>query len=84
MISTIDSRFKLVQLEDAEITSFNKAITFTYEGVEYSARIYWEHNDGYDISWLNGDSPEWATNWEAADSVEYILDSLIQAEGLNF
>lgn len=84
MISTIDTRFKLEQLEAAEITAFNKDVTFTYEGVEYTACLYWDGYDGYEIKWPNEIEPEWASNWEGAESIGYILDSMTPVEGVKF
>ena len=61
-----------------EDTSYDKEITFTYEGESYTVRLHWDKWDGYDLSFTEIDEPEWATNWEDSneESLAYTLDNL--------
>ena len=64
---------------EKEDTSFDKEITFTYEGEKYSVRLHWDKWDGYDLTFTDIDDPEWAINWDDNhdnESLAYVLDGL--------
>jgi len=65
---------------EKQVTAYDKRITFTREGQEYSVLLHWDAYDGYDLNFLDGrnyaDTPEWATDWAEDDSLEYQLDYL--------
>lgn len=74
-----------------EEKSYEKHITFTRGEYTYYATLYWESNDGYDLTFVNADgeridTPEWAVNWEDEseefneESLESILDELTDVE----
>jgi uncharacterized protein YkuJ len=45
-----------------EITGWTKTIRFEREGDTHIAILYWNHNEGYDITFLNqfNSTPQWA------------------------
>jgi hypothetical protein len=61
-----------------EDTAYDKEITFTYEGEDYSVTLHWDKWDGYDLSFTDIDEPEWAINWEDSneESLAFTLDGL--------
>ena len=59
-----------------EITSYNKTITFEYEGEEYSGVLSWDNYDGYNLELDGKDDPDWITEWDEEHSLEYLLDEL--------
>ena len=61
-----------------EDTAYDKEITLTYEGQEYSVRLHWDKWDGYDITFTEVDDPEWATNWDNNNDtvLAFVLDEL--------
>jgi hypothetical protein len=64
-----------------EETAYDKEITISYEGQEYQVVLHWDKWDGYDLRFINSDTPEWAIRWEdsqqyGAESLEYTLDGL--------
>jgi len=62
-----------------EDTAYDKEITFTYEGESYSVLLHWDNCDGYDLTFLDTVSPDWADNWEDnndGESLAYVLDGL--------
>ena len=61
-----------------EDTAYDKEITLTYEGQEYSVRLHWEMWGGYDITFTEVDDPEWATNWDNNNDtvLAFVLDEL--------
>lgn len=73
----MDDRFKLVSSSE-EVTSFNKTITFNYEGEQYVVDLFWDRQDGYDLSFKNNNYPNWYWDWTETESVEYILDCLTE------
>jgi len=62
-----------------EDTAYDKEITLTYEGQEYSVCLHWDKWDGYDITFLDTVSPDWADDWDDnndGESLAYVLDGL--------
>ena len=61
-----------------EDTAYDKEITLTYEGQEYSVCLHWDKWDGYDITFTEVDEPEWATNWDDNNDtvLAFVLDEL--------
>jgi len=59
-------------------TAYSKNMTITYEGEEYEVLLYWSSWEGYELSFVDSDEPEWAINWEDnnEESLAYTLDSL--------
>jgi hypothetical protein len=59
-------------------TAYDKRISFIYEGQEYLVDLHWDTHDGYDITFLNTVSPDWADDWtnEIGESLAYTLDEL--------
>ena len=62
----------------AEVTAFKKRLSFEYKGELHHATLYWDENDGYDLIFKNksNSTPNWALDYEGAESLEYILDCL--------
>ena len=67
--------------------SYEKQITFTRGEETYYATLYWESNEGFDLTFKNADNetvttPEWAVDWEEEselhheESLTFILDQL--------
>jgi hypothetical protein len=67
--------------------SYEKQITFTRGEETYYATLYWESNEGFDLTFKNADNetvttPEWAVDWDEEselhneDSLAFILDQL--------
>ena len=67
--------------------SYEKQITFTRGEETYYATLYWESNEGFDLTFINADgkpvtTPEWAVDWEEEselyyeESLSFILDQL--------
>ena len=63
-----------IKIEGAseEITGWKRYISFTYEGNQYEANLYWD-SEGYELLFLteNGvvykgfyDMPKWAEDWD--------------------
>lgn len=61
-----------------EDTAYDKEITLTYEGEEYAVRLHWDKWEGYDITFIEVDEPDWAANWDdnSEESLAYLLDGL--------
>lgn len=63
-----------------EETAYDKRITFTHEGEEYSVILHWDMYDGFDLNFLEGrmytQAPDWAVDWDEEDTLEYHLDCL--------
>jgi hypothetical protein len=59
-------------------TAYDKRISFIYEGQEYIVDLHWDTHDGYDITFLDTVSPDWADDWtnEIGESLAYTLDEL--------
>ena len=68
-----------------EVTAYDKYISFTYDGQDYSVLLHWDMFDGYDLNFMNGKSfisyPDWAMEWEEnhEETLEYVLDGLVEA-----
>ena len=71
-----------------EITGWKRYISFTYEGNQYEAALYWD-SEGYELIFIseNGitykgfyDAPKWAEEWDESDHnsmyLNYYLDDL--------
>jgi len=75
-----------ILLVDKQETSYMKSVTFSHEGQEYNALLFWDSCDGYDLRFQDEqgyeiDAPSWAIEWDdsqqyGAESLEYTLDSL--------
>jgi len=61
-----------------ENVAYNKEITFEREGEEYTVLLHWDNNDGFDLTFLDEVSPDWADYWEDNnnESLESTLDKL--------
>ena len=61
-----------------EETSYAKEMTITYDGQQYEVLLRWNNWDGYELSFVGSDEPEWAVEWEDnnEESLAYTLDSL--------
>lgn len=63
-----------------EETAYDKRITFTREGKEYSVLLHWDAYDGFDLNFLDGrritEAPDWAIEWDEEESLEYHLECL--------
>jgi hypothetical protein len=64
-----------------EETAYDKEMTISYEGQEYQVVLHWDKWDGYDLRFINSDTPEWVSEWEdsqqyGGESLEYTLDGL--------
>jgi hypothetical protein len=61
-----------------EDTGFVKNMTISYEGEEYEVLLRWDRFDGYDLTFINSDDPQWAVDWEDnnEESLAYTLDGL--------
>jgi hypothetical protein len=61
-----------------EDTAFVKNMTISYEGEEYEVLLRWDRFDGYDLTFINSDDPQWAVDWEDnnEESLAYTLDGL--------
>jgi hypothetical protein len=59
-------------------TAYSKSMTINYEGKEYEVLLYWSNWEGYELSFVGSDDPEWAVNWEDnnEESLAYTLDCL--------
>lgn len=68
-----------------EVTAYDKYISFTYEGQDYSVLLHWDMFDGYDLNFMDGkrflSTPDWAIEWDEnhEDTLEYVLDGLAEA-----
>ena len=69
-----------------DVTAWDKDITFTYEGENYSALLHWDENDGYTLYFRNDKGlfinlPEWV--WEYDDfngKLDELSDQLLEGE----
>jgi hypothetical protein len=72
-----------IKIEGAseEITGWKRYISFTYEGNQYEATLYWD-SEGYELIFKseNGvaykgfyDMPQWAENWDEENESGLIL-----------
>ena len=61
-----------------EETAYDKEMTISYEGQEYEVVLHWDKWDGYDLRFINSDTPEWAIDWDDnnEESLAYTLDGL--------
>ena len=61
-----------------EETAYDKRIYFTYEGEQYIVLLHWDSHDGFDLTFLDEVSPDWADDWEGEneESLEFKLDEL--------
>ena len=68
----------IIESVSKQETAYSKSITINYEGQEYEVLLYWNNWDGYELSFVNSDEPEWAINWEENndESLAYTLDGL--------
>jgi hypothetical protein len=68
---------ELLSMDKTE-TAYDKRISFNYEGQEYLVNLHWDTHDGYDITFLDTVSPDWADDWtnEIGESLAYTLDEL--------
>jgi hypothetical protein len=64
-----------------EETAYDKEMTISYEGQEYSIILHWDKWDGYEIFFNDIDTPDWAIDWEENndnESLAYLLDGLTE------
>jgi hypothetical protein len=68
---------ELLSMDKTE-TAYDKRISFNYEGQEYLVNLHWDTHDGYDVTFLDMVSPDWADDWtnEIGESLAYTLDEL--------
>jgi hypothetical protein len=61
-----------------EETSYAKEMLITYDGQQYEVLLRWNNWDGYELSFVGSDEPEWAIEWEDnnEESLAFTLDSL--------
>jgi hypothetical protein len=61
-----------------EETSYAKEMTITYDGQQYEVLLRWNNWDGYELDFINSDTPEWAIEWEDnnEESLAFTLDGL--------
>jgi hypothetical protein len=59
-------------------TAYAKNMTIIYEGEEYEVLLYWNNWDGYELSFIGSDDPQWAIDWEDNndESLALTLDGL--------
>lgn len=60
-------------------SSWERAITFEYEGTQYRVLLYWDIKDGYAITFLDDKNnyiapPQWWSDWDEEESFESQLD----------
>lgn len=60
-----------------------KEITFTHDDKEYSVNLYWDSDEGFDVTFIDHKynqipMPDWAVNWEDTEeeSLAFTLDEL--------
>jgi len=86
MITNLISEFD-VTYKDHEETSWDRRINFIYKGEKYYVNLSWNSYDGYEMNWFDErrfayvPCPEWASDWENEESLEFILDCASE-EGL--
>lgn len=61
-----------------EEVSYVKEMTITYDGQQYEVLLRWDKWDGYELDFINSDTPEWAVEWEdnCEESLAFTLDGL--------
>ena len=68
----------IIQGVTKEETAYAKNMTIIYEGEEYEVLLYWNNWDGYELSFIGSDDPQWAIDWEDNndESLALTLDGL--------
>ena len=62
--------------------AYTKEIVFEREGVEYKATLYWDNHDAYNLELDGKDYPDWITEWDEDETIEYTLDELTDIHAL--
>jgi hypothetical protein len=82
-ISTREGEYGVIEIKGItkEETAYDKEMTISYEGQEYSIILHWDKWDGYEIFFNDIDTPDWAIDWEENnnnESLDYLLDGLTE------
>jgi len=60
-----------------EDTAYDKHITFEREGVEHSVLLHWDSYDGYNLSFFDEVTPDWADEWDEDEHDNETLASVL-------
>lgn len=58
----------IVQVSDDDVTGWKRYIKFNYNDVDYSVTLYWNENEGYDVTFKNMDmwsKPDWVDDYKS-------------------